>query len=144
MLGSAIHMLDDPIVNTDKIEQSRKLYEEIHQTHTKYLTFWKETTLWHWEFWLSLFLKEPYISYFFVNQFTNFSANNRNAIQIPYSIHDHSFYMFLCYSLMVLWHSSTTLWETIKNRKMIVRGAYRMNLTIKMFKGKSGQIQIFS
>ena len=59
-------MLDGPIVNTDKIEQSRKLYEEIHQTHTKYRAFWKETTLWHWEFWLSLFLTVfPWIVWWF-------------------------------------------------------------------------------
>lgn len=49
-------MPDDPIINADKIERSKKLYEEIYQTHMKYLSFWKETTLWHWEFWFSLFL----------------------------------------------------------------------------------------
>ncbi|MFS0671630.1 CBO0543 family protein [Ornithinibacillus sp. 179-J 7C1 HS] len=45
-----------PLLDEEKIEGTKEFYMKIHNVEMEYLEYWKENTLWHWEYWLSVFL----------------------------------------------------------------------------------------
>lgn len=45
-----------PLIGKGKIENSEEFFQRIHQVQVDYFNYWKEYTLWHWEFWLSVVL----------------------------------------------------------------------------------------
>lgn len=42
--------------NEEKIKKSGELYHKLHQVQLEYLNLWLDETLFHWEWWVSLFL----------------------------------------------------------------------------------------
>ncbi|GAA0339764.1 hypothetical protein GCM10008967_32660 [Bacillus carboniphilus] len=44
------------LIDEKKIKQTDKFFDRIHDIQMEYLDYWKESTLWHWDFWLSLIL----------------------------------------------------------------------------------------
>lgn len=55
-----------PLLDSDKIKTTDKFYEQIHQINVEYYEFWKENTLWHWDFYLSIVLAvTPWMIWFF-------------------------------------------------------------------------------
>ncbi|MDQ6596438.1 hypothetical protein E2K98_28315 [Bacillus salipaludis] len=45
-----------PLIRKEKIISSDKFFQRIHQVEVEYVNYWKEHTLWHWEFWVSVAL----------------------------------------------------------------------------------------
>lgn len=53
------------LIDEEKIKKTNEFYEKIHQIEMEYYNYWKEHTLWHWEFWLSLVLTfSPWVLWF--------------------------------------------------------------------------------
>ncbi|MDC3418420.1 CBO0543 family protein [Aquibacillus salsiterrae] len=58
-----------PLLSEEKIKKTDELYDEFHQIQMEYLKYWQETTLWHWEFWLSISLTIfPWIIWFIIRK----------------------------------------------------------------------------
>ncbi|NRD77072.1 hypothetical protein HPT25_06120 [Bacillus sp. BRMEA1] len=45
-----------PLVSEDEIRSSDRFFQRIHRVEAEYAAYWREHTLWHWEFWLSVAL----------------------------------------------------------------------------------------
>ncbi|MEC1525171.1 hypothetical protein P9D43_24490, partial [Neobacillus niacini] len=55
----------EPLLDSDKIKTTDKLYQQIHQINVEYYEFWKENTLLHWDFYLSIVLAvTPWLIWF--------------------------------------------------------------------------------
>lgn len=53
------------LLSKDKIRETDHFFDKIHHIEMNYLTFWKENTLWHWDFWLSFALTiMPWVLWF--------------------------------------------------------------------------------
>lgn len=58
-----------PLLDEEKIKKSDEFYDKIHQVEMEYMKYWQESTLWHWDFWLSLLLViVPWIVWFIVRK----------------------------------------------------------------------------
>jgi len=44
------------LIRNEENISSEKFFQRIHQVEVDYVNYWKEHTLWHWEFWLSVAL----------------------------------------------------------------------------------------
>ncbi|MDQ6600994.1 hypothetical protein [Bacillus salipaludis] len=45
-----------PLIRKEKIISSDKFFQRINQVEVEYVNYWKEHTLWNWEFWVSVAL----------------------------------------------------------------------------------------
>jgi hypothetical protein len=45
-----------PLISKEEIRSSEEFFQRIHQVEVDYFYDWKEHTLWHWDFWLSVAL----------------------------------------------------------------------------------------
>ena len=58
-----------PLIGEEELKKSDEFFEQIHKIEIDYLSYWKESTLWHWEFWLSVSLSIlPWVVWFLVRK----------------------------------------------------------------------------
>lgn len=54
-----------PLLDQKNIEKQGEFFERIHRVEVDYIKYWKQHTLWHWDFWISVALAIiPWIIWF--------------------------------------------------------------------------------
>ncbi|WP_423798063.1 hypothetical protein [Neobacillus sp. SAB-20_R2A] len=99
------------LISKDEINNSEEFYERIHQVQVDYFYYWKEHTLWHKEFWLSLALAIiPWLIWFLIRKR---GSEARLLLAGAFGIIVASWLDFLGI-IFGLWHYSGRLLPTIR------------------------------